>query len=91
MCAHITIRRALGMPKYPRDDVHAFFVSQYTARHGTADEFLIVHKKVPYAEANIVGEYSSFVKRQGFETLSSALGCGPPVQRRKEDALAAEI
>lgn len=79
------------MLKYFRDDVDAFLVSQDTACHRAVDEFSIVHKKVPHAEADIVREDGSLVAWQGFNSLSSTLGRSPPVQRGKEDALAGDI
>lgn len=79
------------MPKYFRDDVDALFISQDTARHRTADEFPIVHKKIPHAEANVIRKHDSLVDWQGLNTLSSTLGRSPPVQRGEENTLAGDI
>lgn len=79
------------MSEYLGDDVHALFVSQNAARHRATDEFPIVHKEVSHTEANVVREHEPLVDRKRFDSLSSTFGRGPPVQRGKQDALAAEI
>lgn len=79
------------MPENLGDDVHALLVGQDTARHRATDELTVVHKKVPYAEANVVREDGPLVDRHGFDTPSPTLGRGPPVQRGKENGLAGEV
>lgn len=76
---YIIIFRGVGMPEYFGDNVSTLFVSEDTARHGASDEFPVVHKKVPHAEADVVREDGSLVDWQRHDSLSSTLGRGPPV------------
>lgn len=79
MRAYALVFRILGMSEYFRNDMDAFLISQDTARHRTADEFSIVHKKIPHAEADVIREHDSLVAWQGFDALSSTLGCSPSI------------
>jgi len=73
------------------DNVYALLISQDAARHWTTDEFTVVHEQIPYAKANVVRENNPLVDWYRFDTLSPTLGCGPPVQRGKENRFAGKI
>lgn len=77
--AYAIVFRAVRMPEYFRDNVNTLLVSEDTARHRGADEFSIVHKKVPHAEADVIREDGPLICWQGLDTLSPTLGRGPPV------------